>query len=674
MKGFGNRWARALLCATLLATAPGMANAAEAPAKSKAAASKTAASKGAGAKTPAPAKKTVAKAAALVAAPASPRMERDLAIWTLLMGSGAIIDFEEMAEFLAAHHHWPGQIRMRTRMERVLPSAWPTDRVLAYFQKNPPVSTAGVIRAAAAQEEAGDRAAADALLRDHWVAGDLDSAEQASFLTRFADRLRPSEHRRRLDRLVWDGETEAAKRMLGLVDAAHGQLAIARLDLAAGRGDARGILSALPPAVQDDPGLLFARARWHRLKGDSHEAAELLAKQPQDPDRPDQWWSEREAAARDIFEGGDARRAYAVVNAHRLAQGRDHVQAQLMAAWLATAQLGHHADALRHAEAAFSDPAAMAFEKVRASYWAGRAAEALGNKEAAARWYQQAGRSPGLFHGQLALVRLDPTAVLPNEGDPDPTPQEEAAFERKDLTIAARVLDRRGRGDQAALFVRRAMEEAESPTELTLVAALARSIDRTDLQIAVARKAARHGHLLGRSGYPTLANQTGIQGADPALVHAIIRQESSFAAQARSPVGAAGLMQVMPDTAAAMAKRIGAKHSAKALHQDPAHNLRLGSTYLADLLRQYDGSVLMAAAAYNAGPGRVRSWVNWLGDPRERSIDVADWVESIPYKETRNYVQRVLEATLVYRTRLSGNAARVAPHVATFSGGRGSAS
>ena len=217
------------------------------------------------------------------------------------------------------------------------------------------------------------------------------------------------------------------------------------------------------------------------------------------------------------------------------------------------------------------------------------------------------------------------------------------------------------------MFVRRAIEDADSATELTLVAGLAKAIGRADLQIAAARKAARHGHLLGSTGYPTLANQKPIQGADPALVHAIIRQESSFAPQARSPVGAAGLMQVMPATAKATARRIGAKHSAKALH-DPAHNLRLGTAYVADLLDQYGGSVLMAAAAYNAGPGRVRSWVNWLGDPRDRDRDIANWVESIPFRETRNYVQRVLEATLVYRARLTGAPARLGPHVASFSG------
>ncbi|MDA0664726.1 MAG: lytic transglycosylase domain-containing protein, partial [Proteobacteria bacterium] len=290
--------------------------------------------------------------------------------------------------------------------------------------------------------------------------------------------------------------------------------------------------------------------------------------------------------------------------------------------------------------------------RARGAYWAGRAAEASGihARAAAQQWYGAAATHFTTFYGQLALSRLvtQPSPVW----QPQSAQQDILAFRNRETVRLTRMLAELERNDLVETFLEKLMVDATSGSEWTLVANFAIEVGRQDMSVRVAKQAIRDGIVLTETGYPALPTALDIP-ANPALVHAVIRQESAFDTQATSGAGARGLMQLMPATARGLAQQMNISHSHQQLTADPAHNLNLGSTYLAQLIDTFDGSVVLALAAYNAGPSRVRRWLTEYGDPRDGSILAAvDWVESIPYPETRNYVQRVLENLPIYGYRL----------------------
>jgi soluble lytic murein transglycosylase len=288
----------------------------------------------------------------------------------------------------------------------------------------------------------------------------------------------------------------------------------------------------------------------------------------------------------------------------------------------------------------------------RAAYWAGRAYEATGDKPKTEHWYRRAADYDYTFYGQLAATRLGLSrpGTLPEE--PRPTPVEVKAFESRELTRATRMMAELGRDNLFKTFAVQLGQKATSATERLLAGKLAASYGRRDLGVLVARDAIRDGLVLPSIAYPVIEMPKG-GGPEPALLHAVVRQESNFDIAAVSSAGARGLMQLIPTTARAVAKALNLNYQPDLLGADGHYNVSLGKAYLSDMLEKYDGSYVLALAAYNAGPGSVQRWLKMNGDPRRNDIDVIDWIEQIPYEETRNYVQRVLENLQVYRLRMN---------------------
>jgi soluble lytic murein transglycosylase len=426
-------------------------------------------------------------------------------------------------------------------------------------------------------------------------------------------------------------------------------LAEARIRLAAYAKGAEASAAKLPSDVAGEPGLAYERVRFLRHEGKDEQATDLLEQQTA-AGRPDLWWTERTALARRMLTLGQAERAYRLITANQLQTPAALTDAEFIAGWISLRFLKQPGEALPHFERLYS-LAKLPLTLARGAYWAGRAAEASGHPATATEWYEKAAAYPTAYYGQLASAM--PTVVPPPRPNPEPvaTPAEKAAFDRQILVRAVRLLLATGHDDHIRPFLTRLADNATSAADFAATADFAEAIGRPDLGVLVAKKASYAGYSLLRAGYPVVWMPRNA-GAEQALLLALTRQESAFELHAISPSGARGLMQLMPGTAADTARSIGEAYSLPQLTSDGVYNVTLGQAYLDGLLATFNGSYVLSIAAYNAGPGKVQQWLDSFGDPRQPGIDPVDWIEEIPYEETRNYVQRVLENLQIYRLRI----------------------
>lgn len=581
------------------------------------------------------------------------RLPGKIVRWMKFAAPGA--GFAETAAFIRENPGWPNLAALRRAAEAAMPDTLPNAQVVSWFRQYPPLTTGGVIRYADALLAAGERDAAARLVRGHWTDADLSVPDEQSMLVRYREILRRQDHLARLDRLLWDRQEAAARRLLPLVPEGYGDLIAARMALFNNATNAEALAARVPASLRGDAGLAYEWVRYLRRKGDDRGAAERLSNPPDRVVRPPLWWVERNIVIRRLMSRGDNRLAYRLAMDHRQDDGVAQAEAEFLAGFIALRRLNRPGDALGHFETihkGFSSP----ITRARGAFWAGKAAEAAGNAARAAEWYGRAAQYGVTFYGQLAAHEAGTRVRLPAE--PKAKEADAVAFEKRELVRAARLVHRiAGRtDDRLAMFLRRIALDAKDGEELHLAARLAQDLGRPDLAIAAAKDKVQDGIFLIETGYPTIS-LAGVTAPEGPLVLSLIRQESTFNPLIVSSAGARGLMQLMPQTAQLVAARLGVQHTQAKLTADPQHNVRLGSAYMADMLARHNGSYVLAIASYNAGPNRVRQWLEQYGDPRTPAVDMLDWIEQIPFSETRNYVQRVLEATIVYRSRLQGSKA-----------------
>jgi soluble lytic murein transglycosylase len=578
--------------------------------------------------------------------------------WMELRKAGSRSGFGEIAQFMAANPDWPGRQALRLRAEEAMPAEMPDADVIAWFQKYPPLGV-GRMRLAEAYARTGQRTRAAELIREAWVAGDFDAAQERAFLQRHRDIIRPQDHWARLDRLLWDGRSGAPyQRMLTRVEPGQKALAEARMRLKTGAGGVEAAIRNVPANLQSDPGFLYERAKWRRVRGQNDGAREILLKPPSDLVRPDLWWRETEYQARQALRDGDISLAYRLAAAHKPGGERIQADAEFLAGFVALRFLDDRRTALQHFRK-LHDGVTAPISRARGAYWAGRAAEAAGDAAGAKVWYGKAAEHLTTFYGQIAAGKLSDAAPTP-PADPKPTPAEVQAFRRNELARVVQILNELGPNELFVAFAVALVDRAKTPGEKALALAHVRSTGRIDTAVAVSRRVARDGHVLVENAYPIIALPKG-DGPEPALVHAVIRQESGFDQRAVSRAKAQGLMQLMPATAKLVSKELGLRYDLAELTQNPTYNITLGRSYLNGLIEDFDGSYIAAIAGYNAGPGRIKRWLRDNGDVRKGEVDVLDWIEQIPIAETRNYVQRVLEALYVYRTRMPKATPEIGP-------------
>jgi soluble lytic murein transglycosylase len=549
----------------------------------------------------------------------------------------------EIADFMQRNPDWPAQAALERRRQEAIASDPDDAAVLAQCNPSPTLASA-MLRCAEAIANAGRTDEANALARRAWVDAVDSATGEAAFLRRWGGIATADDQWARFQRLAWLSDPSDAARQITRLDAAHHAAAEARL--AAKRSDPQteALVALIPPAMQADSGLTLDRARAFQRSDHDTEAAALLAHITDTGDLP-AFWFERNVLARKLLREGDAKTAYAVVAAHGQTADEPRAEAEFLAGFIALRMLHDPAAAAKHFAVLAGSHAAIT--QSRAHYWLGRAA-AAGGKDGRPEYAKAAGWAT-TYYGQLSALALGetPASVLGKVHDPAWTQDTALAFTGHEVLRAAAWLIAWGDPPRARAFLTRMDELAPIPAERALTAAFGQYAGMPDAAVFVARRMGRDGLMLPHLGWPTPYSPD--TPPDPAFSLGIMRQESSFDVGAVSSSGARGLMQLMPPTATAVAKELGILASVPMLTVDASHNMRLGTAYLQEVLTRFDNCLPLAAAAYNAGPHRVAEWLSDNGDPRTGPIEMVDWVELIPIGETRNYVQRVIENTVMYR-------------------------
>ncbi len=576
---------------------------------------------------------------------------RDIVEWhRLRAGLGT---YDEVAAFLDRRPDWPGLRWLRRKNEHTLNDVRP-GAVLAFFGGEPPQTAEGVLSHARALIAKGEVGEAEASLVLAWRTLPMGRKVHAEYLKRHAALLKPH-HTARLDHLLWDRHRSSSARMLPLVDDGQRALAEARLALQNLEAGVDVKIAKVPEALQASAGLAHDRFEWRVRKRRRADARDLLLERSQSADllgEPDKWARRRRDLARYEMRNGDPRLAYGIASRHFLVSGSDFADLEWLSGYLALHYLDAPAVALHHFQR-FDGAVFTPISKGRAGYWIGRAHAALDEPEKAQAAYAEGAKFQTSFYGLLAAEQaglpFDPTLAAP----PDPGPWRDAAFLNSSVFEAGLLLLAAGELTLAERFLTH-LAESLSPAEIARLGAMAMEMNHAHLAVMIGKRAAQGGLVVPEPYYALHpVGQMELPMA-PEMNLAIARRESEFDPIVVSGAGARGLMQVMPATALKVAQDMGiqAQHTNDRLLTEWRYNARLGANYLAGLAGTFDGNVVMMSAGYNAGPNRPLRWMELYGDPRAGDIDVVDWIEHIPFDETRNYVMRVTESLPIYRARL----------------------
>ncbi len=563
---------------------------------------------------------------------------------------------DEIAAFIATNPDWPFRATLLTRAEEVLPLMPSDPLVLSLYTYESPRG----LPAAQALADARKRQGTDPTpgLREAWRDLNADAVEESVFLAQNAGILTAADHQARFDRLAWGRQFAAAARVLPMLSSTSRVAAEQRLALASERAGADSGLPSRPT----DLGMAAEWARFLRRKDRDVEAAAVWQSAEAlqanlSPEAARAVWTERQVLSRKLLRLGNASAAYRVAAEHgQPPDTANFHEAEFLAGFIALRMMNNPAAAAQHF-ARLGEGSTSIITRSRASYWRGRAAAAQGRAAEARDHYAEAAALTTGFYGQLGSIALGETPLQLSAritGIVPATPGAAAANAFLDKELARAVLTLADLGDtaRARTFLLRLEDLSPDPATHVLTARLANTIGRPDHAVWVARRGGIDGIMLLPEGYPTPYPATGNGAAEPAFIYAISRQESNFDPTAVSPANARGLMQLLPGTASQVARGLGIAHQVNWLTTQPDHNMTLGAQYLADQLARF-GNLALAAAAYNAGPRRVDEWLSTYGDPRigpaQGGTDMIDWIEQIPFTETRNYVQRVVENAVIYR-------------------------
>ncbi|MBU3030791.1 lytic transglycosylase domain-containing protein [Paracoccus marinaquae] len=567
--------------------------------------------------------------------------------------------FQDYLDFARARPDWPGLDLLRQRGDALLPPDLPADDVRDWFGDRLPMT----LRAETAYLSALQDDAARAERERFWTATPLDAAEESAFLDAYPDQLTPL-LAARAAAMLDQGEWRQADRLLAKLPEADRPLLAARIALQAGRGGVDDLILALPETTRADPGLTLDRFRW-RVRAKLHEGArDLMLETSTSAEalrRPDEWAQMRVDYARLAMRNGDWARAEQLATAHFLPpDSRHYADLEWLAGFAALKQqapdraLAH----FQHLETVVGS----AISTARALYWQGRAQEALGDEAAARAAFAQAAEKPGVYYGQLASEKVEgamsPDYAVTGRGT-ETLPDWRGAMRENSVFQVGLWLLATGRVDEAQRFFLH-LSETAPPEDIARMARLMIEAGAPWHGLRLSKRAADRGVIYPAAHFPLTGLEQADLGVPPELVMAIARQESEFNHTVSSRVGARGLMQLMPATAEQMARQLGLPYDLPRLTVDPAYNARLGATYLGGLRDRFGASTALTASGYNAGPGRPARWLRDFGDLRQ-SFDPVEWVELIPFDETRNYVMRVTEAVPIYRARIQGKPAPIVP-------------
>jgi soluble lytic murein transglycosylase len=581
---------------------------------------------------------------------------KKLAEWIILRSDDNGASVERYRAFIATNPSWPSQTFLRRRIEAAL---WDDRRddatVWAWFANESPLSAKGRFSLARVMIARGDRANAERLVREAWRNDSMSEDTENAALDLFGALLTPGDHKARMDFMLYGSEQDAALRAAKRLGA--NQVALAKARIAAYRkaSNTKALLDAVPHELHGDPGYIFSKIQLLRREEKFAEAAQLMLSAPKDPSRLhnlDEWWIERRLLSRKMLDVGERRTAYLIARDAAL-PARDiyKTEQEFTAGWIALRFLTDPATAGQHFArigVGSANPTALA----RAGYWQGRAAEAAGRSQEARAAYTAAAAQSTSYYGQLARAKLGLPQIDLN-GAPAARGR---GIERLEIVRAVQLLYALDERD-IALPIFGDMGENGDPDALVGLGELASRNGDARGMLLLGKAALNRGLPFDFYAYPVSGippfKSIGPE-VEQSIVFAIARQESAFNPNVVSPANAYGLMQVTPDAGKYVCKKYGASFDLGRLKTDPVYNAALGAAELGGLIEDYRGSYIMTFAAYNAGRGSVKKWIERYGDPRDPKVDAVDWVELIPFSETRNYVQRIMENLQVYRARFGG--------------------
>jgi soluble lytic murein transglycosylase len=616
------------------------------------------------------------------AAVPAPSVASSLDLWrTLRQSSG--YRFSDYANFLVANPDWPDEARMRGWAEKAMQPGENAGTVLAFFATTKPKTGKGWARLADAYASSGRMTEALEAARHAWSSADLTASDEQAIWSRYGNSFTRNDNDLRVDSLLFAKKADDAARFLSATSPERQAAFAARIAMQQNSPEADNRYQAVIGSVTSDAGLFMDRARWLRANNYSSAAQQLAARdhnftiKPADPERffdmlillagdaaADRNWQTAYNIASQI---DDILPSGAAVADQPLPIRDDYTTLAWLAGTVALDRMNRPASAIamfdRYAQGGRSLQVLT-----KGNYWAGRAALSAGRFQQANDYFQRAAAYPELFYGQLALERLGRSVPAPPAALPQyvTTQYQRTAFNSRRLVQAIRLLGQQGRSTEQALFVRALAESLDNDADRNLAVELGQQIGRDDLAVWTSRMARVKGSAFYvRQAYPTL--RTSVSGELWSLAHGISRQESSFDPYAVSHAGARGMMQLMVPTAREQAGKIGVGFDSYKLISDPSYNVMLGSSYFQRMLRIWGGNVPLAVASYNAGSGNVGRWVRQYGDPRSQ-VDVLKWIEAIPYSETRAYVQRVIENSVVYDSLRSQQQQQTAVHVSRYLG------
>ncbi len=582
---------------------------------------------------------------------------KSLGEWMYFMANDPNVNLNWADHFLDNHTDWPAVSRIQDHVEGRISRYASADEVLAFFDKRDPVSGDGKFELAKALYAKGENEAGDVQLRDAWINHNFSIAKENAILSKYGKRLTKEDHAARVDRLLWARQVTNARRVIPKLDKQERAKAKTRAAFILGASSAPSLYSRLSKDDQLDSGVLLSAVRYYRRSGNETRAIALASQSPKTPEalrNSERWWYERRLLMRWALKEGRFAEAYTAAAHHGLEPGGDFADAEFGAGWIALRFLNDPDRAETHFLALASGvetPISMS----RAYYWLGRTAAAEEKDNLAKVYYQLAARHYYSYYGQLAAEELGGAALQKRFAPPvTPSPADKARFAARPTVAALQMLSDLDLDYEFMVFSYHIDGRLDRPGEFVELASLTKGEGAPHLSVRAGKVAIQRNAFTPDVAYPVVfVPEEAKRFVSPEIVLGLSRQESEFNPRAYSSVGARGMMQLMPDTAQITAKKEGLRYSRSALLDDPVYNMTIGAAHLSHLIDRFDGSLILTFAAYNAGASRADNWIKTYGDPRRDGIDPVDWVELIPFSETRNYVQRVLENVQVYRGRLN---------------------
>jgi len=571
--------------------------------------------------------------------------------WRYLIDDDSDATFEDINDFLVQHSDWPWRARLLARAEEKMSVTLGPNEVIAWFGERKPETSMGALQLGQAMTNVGQIEYGTRIIRDAWVRNSFTTSEENVILATYNNIIRPEDHSARLIELLAGDDVNEARRQLGRVDAQTKRLADARITLKTTPANVLHIPTSLTSSDRSDPWFIFDYARALRRNGNDMEAWSVMRSTTGPVPSPERWWRERHIMARDALKLSAYDVSYQLTAENGMQSGGGFADAEFLSGWIALRYQDNPGIALEHFQR-LAGGVSFPISRARAYYWSGRAQEELGLDEDAIASYQRAAEDPTTFYGQLALTRLSPNPILALVVQ---MPEPDRRLEDDDRIHAMNTLVDLDRRALVRIFAQQLANEDRSPGRMRYLADFMSGAGDQMQALRIAKLASYRDIMLLPYLDPIVDIPQAAQrdSVEPALILGLVRQESEFDHRAISHAGARGLMQLMPGTARQTARQIGVTYNQTRL-TDRNYNMQLGSAHLEELLERWSGSYVLAIAAYNAGSRNVTEWVETYGDPQLPGVDVIDWIELIPFGETRNYVQRVLENIQVYRARLGG--------------------